>query len=233
MEEVSSAMNSGYLCMLAFLFLALPLSSPAQSSQSLGDIARQLRSERQQSGAPHTKVITNDDIESRDRAHGRNAAKRTTNDAAQDEAEKHSEETAGVNSREGAKQETESSGEPKHAKASGKKEDAAKESEAQELETEKRTEEINKVYRDRIAAIRTQIYTAQQELATIQRDQIVSSNDFQRSYGTAPNVGAYDAQQRLFNEQIEAHRTSINTLNSQLEDAEEAARHAGVPHASD
>lgn len=207
-------MNLRDLRILALLILAFPLSSYAQS---LGDVARQLRSQRQQSGLSHAKVITNDDIESHT---GKHAAKDATESGPG--SGKQGEETA-ANSAEGAK--------PK-AKASAK-EDPAKEREARELETDKRSEEINKVYRDRIAAIRAQIITAQQEQAKLQRDQVESTNDFQRSYGTSPNIGTYEAQQRMFNEQIEAHRTSLSGLNSQLEDAEESARHAGVPHASD
>lgn len=206
-------MNLRDLRILALLLLAFPLCSYAQA---LGDVARQLRSERQQSGCSHTKVITNEDIESREPA----PAHEATAEAAKSE--------------DGAKPESESGEEAKGTKnTKSTKIDPAKEREARELETEKRSEEINKTYLDRIAAVRTQLGTAQQELARLQRDQIESSNDFQRSYGTAPTVGAYEAQQRLFNEQIEAHRALISSLKSQLEDAEEAARHAGVPHATD
>ena len=38
---------------------------------------------------------------------------------------------------------------------------------------------------------------------------------------------------RFIDEQLEAERNRIVTLNSQLDDAHEAARHAGVPHAYD
>ncbi len=65
---------------------------------------------------------------------------------------------------------------------------SAKEHEEQELEIEKRTEEINQEYLDRIAAIRTQISTAQQELAKLQRDQVESTNEFQRTLGSSPNI---------------------------------------------
>jgi chromosome segregation ATPase len=218
-------MNFRQLRILALLILAFPLSSYAQS---LGDVARQLRSERQQSGSRHAKVITNDDIESRKPA-GKHAAKDATQNATQDEPGK---ETAQASNSAEGKQETDSAADAKNAKSSAKA-DPAKEREARELELDKRSEEINKVYRERIATIRSQIATAQQELAKLQREQVESSNEFQRSYGTAPNIGTYEAQQRLFNEQIEAHRNLIGSLNSQLEDAQESARHAGVPHASD
>jgi uncharacterized protein YukE len=215
-------MNLGDLRILLVLVLAFPLSSYAQS---LGDVARELRAERRQSVTSHPKVITNDDIESR----------RPAPAPGKHEAGKEGEETAETaNSAEGAKKEGESAGESKHAKSSGKAvPDPAKQEEARELRTEKRGEEINKIYRDRIAGIRAQIVTAQQELDRLLVDQIESTNQFQRSYGTAPSVTAYEAQQRVFNEQIETHRNLIPSLNSQLEDAQEAARHAGVPHASD
>jgi len=214
-------MNPDYMCVLALLILAFPLSSHAQS---LGDIARQLRSERQQSGTSHTKVITNDDIESRESAQGKNAGKHAANDVATDAIQ-------GESGKEGAEN-------AEAANAAGKSSakavpDPTKEREAHERETERRSEEINKVYRDRIAAVRTQINIAQQELARLQRDQVESINQYQQSFGTSASIANYDAQQRLFIEQIEAHRTSISSLNSQLEDAQEVARHAGVPHASD
>jgi len=211
-----------YLRISAFLILALPLACYAQS---LGDVARELRSERQQSGTPPAKVITNDDIESREsaRARAKKAGKNKTDKDDETEA----------SSAAGAK-ETDSAGEAEHAKSGAKTaQDPAKEREARELELDKRSEELNKVYRDRIASIRAQISTAQQELARLERDQVESSNDFQRSAGTAPSIGTYEAQQRFFNEQIATQRSAITTLNSQLEDAEEAARHAGVPHASE
>ena len=78
-----------------------------------------------------------------------------------------------------------------------------------------------------------QINTAQMELAKLQRDQVESTNDFKRSAGTSPNIATYEEQQRMFNEQIEAQHNLIDNLKAQLEDAQEAARHAGVPHAYD
>jgi hypothetical protein len=202
-------MNIRNLRILALLILAFSLSSYAQS---LGDVARQLRAERRQSVPFHGKVITNDDI----------ASSKPT-------PAKSAKETEATAADEGSKANSDSAGNAKHAKA----EDSAKERGARELELQKRSEEINKVYRDRIAGLRSQIAAEQQELARLQRDQVESANQFQRSYGTAPNVGTYEAQQRLFSEQLEAHRTSISTLNAQLDDAQEAARHAGVPHATD
>ncbi len=113
--------------------------------------------------------------------------------------------------------------------AKGEK-DSAKE---REHEIQKRSDEINKVYLDRIAALRTQINTARMELAKLQLDQVESTNDFKRSAGASPNIATYEEQQRQFNEQIEAQHNLIDSLKGQLEDAQEAARHAGVPHAYD
>ncbi len=208
-------MKLRYLRISALMILAFPLACYAQS---LGDVARELRSERQQSGTPPAKVITNDDIVSR--VPGKKAGKNKTE----------KEDAAEANSAAGA----ESAGEAEPAKSAAKTApDPAKEREARELELDKRSEELNKVYRDRIAAIRAQIGAAQQDLARLERDQVESSNDFQRSAGTAPSIGTYEAQQRFFNEQIATQRNAIITLNSQMEDAQEAARHAGVPHASE
>ncbi len=200
-------MNLRYLCIPAFLILAFSIPSPAQS---LGDVARQLRAEEQKCGSPHPNVITNDDIASSEPAPA--PTKKTENKG---------EETATANSAKGTKS----------SANAGK--DATKERESQELATDQRSEEINKEYLDRIASIRTQINTAQQELAKLQLDQVESTNDFQRTLGTSPTPGEYAEQQHVFSGQIQSHRDLINNLNSQLEDAKEAARHAGVPHATD
>jgi hypothetical protein len=71
------------------------------------------------------------------------------------------------------------------------------------------------------------------QLAKLQSDQINSTNEFKRTAGMSPTLNEYEAQQREFIEHIEAQKTLITSLNGQLEDAREAARHAGVPHASD
>jgi hypothetical protein len=213
-------MSLRYLHILVLLAIALPISA---SAQSLGDLARQVRAERQKSGDVQPRVITNDDIE------------RSKPSAAPVE-----EATAEADS--GTDQDHKASGSDAQAAspaaATGGKEakKAAKDGkklEEQELQADKRTDEINKRYLDRIAAIRAQISTAQKELARLQRDQIESTNSFERNVGTFPTIPEYQQQQRVFTEQIETTRNSITALNSQLEDAQEAARHAGVPHAFD
>lgn len=214
-------LNLRYLRIPALMILAFSISAYAQS---LGDVARQVRAERQQRGPSHLKVITNDDIESRAPAPAprKEAAQDAAKDATQNEAGKEGEETA------------KSAGEAKGAKSkAGAGKTPATEHEEQELAIDKRTEQMDQVYLDRIANIRAQIGTAQKELTKLQLDQVESTNDFRRSVGTSPNVSTYQAEQHLFSDQIEAHRDLLNSLSSQLEDAQEAARHAGVAHASD
>lgn len=111
---------------------------------------------------------------------------------------------------------------------------AAEDSEAkQEAELEKRAKEINQQYLDRIAGIRKQIADAKQELERLQRDQVESAKTYRDSSGVSQSVYEYEAQQKTLTQQIDEQRNLINNLNSQLEDAQEAARHAGVPHATD
>jgi hypothetical protein len=189
----------------ALLVLALPLFA---QTQSLGDAARQLRSERQQSGASHPKVYTNDDL-----------ARPSTEAAPAESAAESNAPAEGSGSKTAAAGKSNSS--PEKARAE------------RELEIEKRTQEINKQYLDKIAAVRTQLAAAQAEVGRLQRDQVESTNQFQRTSGTAPSILEYQEQQRMFTEQIEAQRNLIVSLNSQLEDAQESARHAGVRHATD
>lgn len=214
----------------ALLILAFSVSSYAQSlGQPLGDIARQVRAERQTSTAPHARVITNDDI---DRAASVMSADAST-DVTQNVSKK---EDAGAaqapSSAEEAKKGT-NVDEPKPVQnTKSARKDPTKEREAQELETQARTLEINRIYLDRIAALRQQLKTAEVELAKLQQSQLDSSYAFQRTLGVSPSPGEYEQQQRTFNAQIYTQRNLIGSLNSQLEDAYEAARHAGVPHAS-
>jgi hypothetical protein len=212
------------LPILAFLILSLPLFSHAQS---LGDVARAVRAERQSSGTAHAKVITNDDISESNPGHEVEPKDAAATDVAAKEGDATSKPAAD-------KQDASATADPADKKDGERKKTAQAGAEDEKgLEVQERTNEINKQYIDRIAHVRERINAAQQDLAKLQRDQIESTNDFRRSVGTAPTISEYQAQQRAFNEQIEDHRKLLTDLNSQLEDAREAARHAGVPHATD
>jgi hypothetical protein len=188
------------ICLAALLVPAIPALAQ-QQNESLGEVARQLRAERQESGQ-HLKVYTNDDLETP------------------------SESAAEAQSESGAQA----------GKASGNaaaKTSAADADKKQEAEIEKREAETDKQYLDKIADIRKRIAAAKQDVARLQRDQAENTMQFRNSNGIAPSIAEYQQQQQLFTQQIEQQRTLIVTLNSQLEDAKEAARHAGVPHAED
>jgi len=215
---------------LTLLILGFPLACFAQS---LGDVAREVRAEKLQSGAPHTRVITNEDIATPSAAkvtaeEDVSASTPATDTPAKEGAAKESSDSAKLPAAEGAKAESVSD-----KPAEPKKKDAEKKQEERELETQKRSDEINKRYTDRIAALHEQINTAQSQLAKLSIQQIDSTNEFKRTVGMSPTLSEYEAQQRSFNEQIEVQKNLIISLNSQLEDAREAARHAGVPHALD
>jgi len=199
------------LCLPALLVLATgvfaqPLS--LDQPQSLGEVARQHRAERQQSGSSARKVYTNEDL---------GAAEEAAPAKAAEDAEQPSPAEPAAS----ATQAAESS-------ANGKDETAKKEAELQ-----KRTLEVNQRYTDKILGIRAQIATAKQEVERLQHDQIESTNQFRSTNGVSPSVYEYQEQQRQFQQQIEAQRNLIVTLGAQLEDAQEAARHAGVPHAGE
>ena len=205
----------------ALLILALPVFA---QNQSLGDLARQVRTERQQGGTSQPKVYTNDDLASSSSA----PVPAESADTAVDQSSKADASAAPAQSS------AEGAGKTAASKtAAAGKSSPDKDREARELEIEKRTQEINKHYLDQIDAIRKQIAAAQQEIARLQRDQVESNNQFQRTSGTTPSIPEYQEQQRLFTEQITAQRNLIISLTSQLEDAQESARHAGVPHATD
>jgi hypothetical protein len=206
-------MSRRYLLVPALLIFVSPVFA---QEESLGDIARQIRSERQQCGAARLRVFTNDDLV-------RPSSNPAGQKSAKGRASKNGEEGSPADSSvEGAKQ-----------AAEGKDAGASNATADKEAEYERRTQEINQQYLDRIAGLRAKIAAAQQDLARLQRDQAESTFQFQRSAGASPSIYEYQEQQRTFSEQIETQRNLIVTLNSQLEDAQESARHAGVPHASD
>jgi hypothetical protein len=175
-------------------------------------------------------VITNDDLP----AHKEAAAITTeANDssAPEDESSK-----AAPGKKDATAKEGEDKAKPEKDKAQAKKEekkDPQQLREEKERETQKRSEEINKRYTDRIEALHQQINAAQIQLTKLQTQQVDNTNSFKRTAGMSPTLNEYEAQQRSFDEQIAAQRELITSLNSQLEDAREAARHAGVPHALD
>ena len=202
------------LCLPALLVLATgvfaqPLS--LDQPQSLGEVARQHRAERQQSGSSARKLYTNEDLGAAEEA--------APAKAAEDD--------------EGAEQPspaelTASTTKAAESSANDKDETAKKEAELQ-----KRTLEINQRYTDKILGIRAQIATAKQEVERLQHDQIESTNQFRSTNGVSPSVYEYQEQQRQFQQQIETQRNLIVTLGAQLEDAQEASRHAGVAHAGE
>ncbi len=190
------------LCLSAVLVMATGLFAQESADQPLGDVARQTRAEREQSGS-RRKVYTNDDFA------GPAQADSVADSADSDAKPSQSEPAASAKAAEpGAK---------------AKDEDAKKEDELQ-----KRTQDINKQYTDKVGDIQTQIATAKQDLEKLQRDQVESTNQFRNSNGTSPSLYEYQEQQRQLQQQMENQRNLISGLNSKLEDAQEAARHAGV-----
>jgi len=198
------------LCLPALLVLATGVFAQPLSdqSQSLGEVARQHRAERQQSGSSARKIYTNEDL-------GAAAEAAPAKDA--EDAEEPSPAEPAASTTKAAE-----------GSANGKDETAKKEAELQ-----KRTLEVNQRYTDKILGIRAQIATAKQEVERLQHDQIESTNQFRSTNGVSPSVYEYQEQQRQFQQQIETQRNLIVTLGAQLEDAQEAARHAGVPHAGE
>jgi hypothetical protein len=218
-------MSLRWLRILAFGLL-IPAFSIFSQAQSLGEVARQVRAEQQQSRV-HAKVITNDDIASAPAAPPRDPFTAKSGDSSV-QADTSADGTHKAHNSETGSDQAASSKNGDKAPDSPEKQ-----REAREAEIQKRIEQINKQYLDRIAAIREKLGNAQKDIARLQRDQVESTIEFQRSVGSSPSVVEYERQQRLFNEQIEAQHTLIVSLNSQLGDAQESARHAGVPHVYD
>jgi len=198
-----------YLTALALVLSALPLLC---HGQSLGDVAREVRADRQTSGSP--QVITNDDlvlaVPSRDTS--QKAVSSSTTEA----------------NRTGTPAEVATPGE-----RAGK--DSAKGREARELEIQRRTDEINQRYIDHIALLRAQINTAQVELVKLEgsyQNRWVVEQQYHK-----PDWDFRKNQILAFNQHItdltETQRKLIDGMKSQLAGLQEEARRAGVPHATD
>ncbi len=184
-------------------------------AQSLGDVARQVRAEREKSTKPHPKVLTNDDIATPE-PEAVPQLRPPRGDAAEAPAAK-TEESGRSDAGEGAK-----------LKSGTGAESATKESEKTD-----RGQEINQEYLEKIAKVRAKIATAQAELSKLQKEQMESTIEFQRTVGASPSIATYEQQQREFNEHIAGLREQLVGLKAELEDSQEAARHAGVPHVYD
>lgn len=199
---------SGCLQVLALLVLVFPIFCNAQS---LGEVARQTRAD-EQSKETSARVITNDDL-----ANSAPTAKPTP----PSEREENIAKSAPVES---SKPTEENAAQPA----------PAKDWKAQEDERQRRTDEINQRYLERIATLGEQLNTAQVELGKLQ----ASYQHLWELDGYDDANFAFHYQQMLnFNqhltEVIEAQQKLIASLKSQLENLQEEARHAGVPHAED
>jgi chromosome segregation ATPase len=136
-------------------------------------------------------------------------------------------EEAAIEGQEGAKTEASAAGKEAPAAKKGKKKPTLEE------QMQQRSEEINKKYRDRIAKIRDQISQTQKDLEKLKRDRLATTYQFRTSNGISPSIYEYQAEMKSYEAQIEADNKQLESLKSDLEDAQEQARHAGVPHAYD
>jgi len=175
------------------LLLLLPMLA---YTQSLGDVARETRAEEEKVGVPHPKVITNDDIGQSPQAHEEDADATKPPSSAR-ETDKATEKDAT---------------EPKNVKPSEYSERApGKEQEAKELQTQRRTDEINKYYQSRIDSLRDQLNAEQLELGKLEGDRLDAYNDITSADNTGRltsanslNLAQYDTRMDSLNDQIDA-----------------------------
>ena len=207
------------IAMTLLLLLAAPLW--AQQSRSLGDAARQER-EAHLNSPRAARVITNDDLAQPAAEAAAPAETSSPEDAAKDASAKE-------DGKDAAAAKSEAKDDAKAQKAKTPDELRAEREEAYR----KRAEEVNKTYTERIQKLRDQLNSARLQLSKLETARVESTQDFRRSAAMSPTLNQYETQQKEFNEQIATQQELINNLNSQLEDAIEAARHAGVPHADE
>ena len=193
------------LCLSALLVMATGLFAQDSADQPLGDVARHARAEREQR-VSRRKVYTNDDFTKPD------------SDDQTDTADSNAQPSKTADGASAAKPDSGAAASDATTKDDAKKDE----------ERKKRNDDINKSYTDRVDQIRKQIAETKQDLERLQRDQVESTNQYRNSNGTSPSTYEYQEQQRQIQQQMDNDRNQLASLNAQLEDAQEAARHAGV-----
>jgi hypothetical protein len=213
------------ILILGLAMIAAPLFA---QSESLGDVVRQQREQRQSSGLQH-KVWTNEALGIPEEGNAPPNAAAADNAGKTDgqEAKGSAPAKAGEN---GAAEKADAKDGAKDAKKGDAEKGGA---DRKVADHPKRADDGTNPYVDRIAAVRGQIESAKKELAQLQRDQIESRNQFRNSNGQSVPLAEYNDQQQTLQQQIDDREKTLVDLDRQLDDAREAARHAGVPHASE
>jgi hypothetical protein len=202
-------------CSIILTFFAL-LSSGFSYAQSLGEVAREIRAEKQTSRVQQSKVVTNEDLEKL---------------APTQEGDVTNEGGAKAPGGNGKPAVTATTQPAMTDRGDHPKQSAMEDRNAQERERQRRTEEINQSYMYRIAMLRDQIHAVELELAKLQ-ESYETRWDFPLS-----DIPFRESKALLFNRHVddvmEEERKLIANLKSQLAATQEEARHAGVPHATD
>ncbi len=268
MRRVLPAISNWALFLLALSLLAIAAPTAAQA-QSLGDVARQQRAERQNTTS--TRVYTNDDVESPEAPIVKGKAASGESESTEAVAQPASTDAKAADAKPGeaatseaktADATTADAAKPSESadNAAGKKSDKkrskadaaenagtesaanAEETESSKAEKQKaqrekdiveRTKEVNDHYINRIKKLRDELNVARLQLTRIQSDQVANTQAYHNTAGMVPTLNEYEAQQREFIERIATQQDLIKTLEQQLSDAQEDARHAGVPHPYD
>lgn len=101
-----------------------------------------------------------------------------------------------------------------------------------ELSVQQRSEAIDRPYLKRIATLRDQVSYAKLELVKLQGG-LLGTNTQSSAASTSNYIPASEIQTSDMAGLIEAQRALITSLETQLEDALELARHAGIRRATD
>lgn len=241
---------------LALLTVAAPMTAHAQS---LGDIARQQRADKQ--STKPARVYTNDDFESPEApvvtdksaqadsdstdanaqpaAADAKAGDTKPADAKPEDAAKAADKADSAADKKPSKKNaaadaTNNEGDEKAAKAEETEASKdAKQKAQREKDIVERTKEVNDRYINRIKKLREDLNQARLQLAKTQSDQVESTRAYHNTAGMTPTPIQYDAEQRDFIVKIAEQQDLIKGLEQQLSDAQEAARHAGVPRPYD
>lgn len=200
---------------LLLLAATATVTAHAQTSDNLGDYARQVRKDKAQA-APAAKKFDNDNLPANDKLSVVGEAPPQVADATPDKADAQPDVKAG-DAAAGAKPDQAASGQPA-ASTQPEKDPLAEKQKA------------NQDWQKKIRAAQSQIDDANRELDLLNREYRLRAASFYADAGNRlRNAGAWDKEDTQFKEQIAAKQKAVDDAKKALDDLQEQARKAGVP----
>jgi hypothetical protein len=186
------------------LVLGLPIALGAQ--ESLGDLARRFREQREKSAKKAVKVYTNDNLPARPPGEGPSAS-------------------AGISTEAGAKATASSSTQGELSEASQKGAEGQESEKAATPEDKKKTKEY---WQGKFKPLRAQLARAQEEQQLCEDELNLLQIQWVRALEASAKAD-FEAKVKAKQEEVDGKRSDVDKLKKQLEDLEKEFRESGAP----